>query len=132
MKIYNLFLIFILITIIYSDEETGCYTITNPKSKGDCNGKLSKLEKEQKYAYCCFVSYSKKSEHNTCQPIDQNLYDNMSKYMKYLKKSEEATEIYYEIYPDKKKSEEDWGDYSIDCNSNYLGFGIITLILLLL
>ena len=132
MKIYNLFLIFILITIIYSDDETACLTVANPKSKGDCNGKLSKIEKEQKYAYCCYASYSKKSELNHCMPVEQNLYDNMSKYMKYLKKTEEASEIYYEIYPDKKKSKEDYGDYSIDCNSNYLNFGIIILILFLI
>ena len=133
MKINYILLLLILITIIDCDDDTSCYSVSKPTSKGDCNGKLSKIEKESKYAYCCYVTYSKKADHNTCRAIDQTLYDNMSKYMKYIKKQKEASEIWREIYPnDKDDDYEDYGDVSIDCVSNYLKIGFMALTLLLI
>ena len=132
MRIYNLLILFILTTNIISDEETDCSMISKPTSKGDCNGKLSKNDKENKYAYCCYVTYSKKTEYNHCEPIEQKYYDNMSKLQKARKKEEEAEEIYREIFPEEYKKYEDLGDYSIDCKSNYLTIGIISLALFLI
>lgn len=125
----NLFLLFILIT--YSNCDTRCREISNPTSKSDCNGKLSQTDKDNKYAYCCFESYSKKSEYNSCTAIDQKKYDNMDKYAKIYKKQQEINEIMREIYPDEKEYE-DYGEYSIDCNSNYLKTAMIALVLLFL
>ena len=124
-----LFLLLSLIADVYLDD---CESIQNPKSKSDCNGKLSDDDKNiNKYAYCCYLSYSKKSEKNSCIGVDQKYYDNVAKYMKITKKRDEINKLMNEIDPDNNKYE-DWGKVKIQCNSNYLKIGILFLFLFLI
>ena len=122
-----LFLLLSLISDAYLDD---CNSIKNPKSKSDCNGKLSDNDKNNKYVYCCYMSYSKKSEENQCLAADQNYYDNVAKYMKIAKKKDEIDKLMNEIDPDNNEYE-DWGKVEIHCNSNYLKRGILMLLFLI-
>lgn len=130
MKKLCLFLLLTFITYIYL--ETNCIDIEKPKSASDCNGKLSDYDKNNnKYTYCCYMSYSKKSELNQCLGVSQSYYDNIEKYMKISIKQNEIDKLRNEIDPDKYKYE-DLGKVKIKCNSNYLKIEILFLFLFLI
>ena len=127
----NKLCLFLLLSLIADAYLEDCMSISNPKSKSDCNGKLSDNDKNSNYAYCCYVSYSKKSEENGCVGIDKKYYDNIAKHMKISKKQEEIAKLRNEIDPDNYKYE-DWGKMKMECNSNYLQRGILMLLLFLI
>ena len=125
-----LLLLLSLITYVYLDS--GCSSTENPKSADDCKGKLDDNDKTySKYEYCCYESYSKKSESNKCTGLTKKEYDNIGKYVKISKKYIEIAELNHEIDPDTYK-DNDFGKYKIECNSYYLKFGILILYLFLI
>ena len=97
MKYINIFLALALFCLTKS-----CVEILSPKSKGDCNGKLTDAEKGVGAKYCCFAE---KNGEKACVPIDQATYD---------------------LIPDQKI------DGTFDCNSSFIKYGLIGLILVLL
>ena len=127
----KLCLLLLLSLITYAYLEPLCGSITSPKSASDCNGKLNDDDKNNKYEYCCYESYSKKSDENECQGLTKKEYENIGKYVKIRKKNIEVAKLYNEIDPDTYKYE-DVGKYKIECNSNYLKFGILILYLFLI
>ena len=127
----KIFLILLLsfITYVYLGEGI-CGTNTSPKSASDCNDKLTDTDKNNGYAYCCYFSFSKKSENNYCLGLSKKEYDNIGKYMKIQKKYREIGKLQNEIDPD--DDYEDFGKLKLECNSNYIKLGILILFLFLI
>ena len=118
------------ITYVYLDGPARCSETANPKSADDCKDKLTDYDKDNGNAYCCYFSYSKKSENNRCTGLSKKEYDNIGKYMKIQKKYLEMGKIQNEIDPD--DDYEDVGKIKVDCNSNYIKLGILILLLFLI
>ena len=129
----KIFLILLLsfITYVYLDSDGRCGTNTSPKSASDCNDKLTDDDKNNYgYAYCCYFTSSKKSEYNYCGGLSKKEYDNIGKYMKIQKKSQEIGKIENEM--GLNDNYEDLGKLKVDCNSNYIKLGILILFLFLI
>ena len=121
-KALFLLLIALLITQLYCDDE---------EEEGNCYKQASKFKdcenlKPGKGNYkCCFWKSSGKDpdgnkiDNKACSPITEKEYNDIKNYVKGLKEDSEK-EGFKSV------------DISIDCDSNYISFAILSLILLLL
>ena len=127
MKVLN------LIIAIYFIYYINCQTATDYKdycgyeesstSVDDCKNR--KVSKEG--SKCCYTLYSKKEKEGWCTTLDKYELDNFGKVMK---KHELDKEI-YEDDPESQKRYEEYGDYHIDCFSEYIKISLISILLIL-
>lgn len=108
MKLYTF--IFLVLLIVYVNSEN-CIAIQNVSKKKDCNGKLSEDDKKI-YSHCCY-SESENGEKG-CVPVTKEYYDSIESLVKAAK----------ELGTESKGK--------FDCNSNYIKFGFLSLLLSLL
>ena len=105
-------------------------------SASDCNSRLSEQEKKDGEV-CCYQYYSKKSDYKRCISLDKYQFKNFKKYWKQIKLEEEIGELEAEIYKDMPASErgnekeEDYGEYHIDCYSDYIKITLLNIFLFL-
>ena len=111
MKLYQIALLLFIVSYVYTD--TDCNLISNPTKKSDCNEKLSAADKANKIEYCC---YAEVGELKACVGYTKELYDAIGEAKKSSSSSDTSSSV-------KGK---------IECNSQYLTFGVITLLLYLL
>ena len=111
MKLYQIALLLLFVSYVYTDE-TDCNLIANPTKKSDCNDKLSETDKTiYKFTHCC---YQELGDVKSCVPLIQEAFDSIGK------SSSTATNVASGVH------------YKIECNSNYLTIGIISLLFFLL
>ena len=112
MKIIQyLTLILLFSKIIFCEDY--CNGEPNEPSVENCN----KIKKGD--GYCCYVEQPKSSKHpKYCESISKYIYDNINDYVKFMKK----------FGGDNQYTEDK--DAKIDCNSFYLKFSSIILLLL--
>lgn len=114
MKIIPIFISLLLISSIYCEDEEDdskyCQGI-NKKSVKDCEN----LKLSSGYKYCCFYdAKSDEGEVKGCMPLKESEYNDIKKYIEDIEKEEKDVKI-----------------NKIDCNSNYLKIGLLSLLLLL-
>lgn len=114
MKVYQTLTFLLLINFICSKN----YCLNDPPSPSkteDCSSK------KNDGGYCCFV---KGRAGNTCGEFGPESYKHIPELVKYYKK----------CYPKQGDSDdcEEYKDYSIDCNSSYLVFSLLSFLLLFL
>ena len=112
MKLYQIDLLLLFISYVYAD--TDCVLIANPTKKSDCNEKLSEADKNKNIKYCCYVEVG--DTYKQCLPYTQEDYDAIGK-----AKKESTTTISSSDVKGK-----------IECTTQYLTFGIISLLFFLL
>ncbi len=108
MKLYTFILLVLLIIYVNS---TDCEDIQNVSKKKDCNGKLSDDDKK-KYSHCCYAE--DENGNKRCDPVTQTEFDGLEALLKAAK----------------ELGQESKGKF--DCNSNYIKFGFLSLLLSLL
>lgn len=108
MKLYTFILLVLLIIYVNS---TDCEDIQNVSKKKDCNGKLSDDDKKH-YSHCCYAE--DENGNKACTPITQAHFDSLEALSKAAK----------------ELGQESKGKF--DCNSNYIKFGFLSLLLSLL
>ena len=113
MKIYQAFILLIL-TSIYSAKDycDPSKDTSNPSKAEDCN------KANHDGGYCCFVQ---RKDSKICGEFGPNQYKYIPDMVKFNKKC-------YDSGDDCEK----YDDYSIDCNSSYLVFSSLMIILLFL
>ena len=124
-KALFLLLIALLITQLYCDDE-------EEEDEGDCHKKDASKVKDceslkvgKGYHKCCFWDISgkdasgKKGEYKSCSPVTEKEYNDIKNVIK-------------EMEDEGKKNGAKSYDVSIDCDSNYISFAILSLIILLL
>ena len=113
--------------VINDENPYGKHVDFSPKSANDCKDRLTE-ENKKDGDKCCFESYKKKDSLNRCTTLDKYQYENFGKYWKMLKLQQEI----YEDDPEAKKVIEEYGDFSLDCFSNYIKITLLSIILFLL
>lgn len=111
MKLYQIALLLFIVSYVYTD--TDCILIANPTKKSDCNEKLSETDKKNKIEYCCYVEAG---DLKACVGYTKEQYDAIGEAASNSDSSSTTSNV-------KGK---------IECNSQYLTFGVITLLLYLL
>ena len=106
MKLYTFILLAFIIAYVNSVD---CDEITGVSKKSDCHEKLSDKDKTANLAYCCYIENEEGDKH--CYGVTQVYYDSMESLVKAAKKA--GTE----------------NKGIIDCNSNYIKFGFLSLLL---
>lgn len=116
MKKYTIIFFAFILTFVFCDDEDSsevkyCYDdITASKAK-DCEN----LKLDEKYYKCCYFKGKMENENiNTCVPLTKAEYDDIKKTIKDFEK-DSGNEV------DK-----------LDCNSSYLKYSLISLLLILL
>jgi len=112
MKTYSFVILAVLFLYIQNDCEIQNETVSN---KEVCWSRtFSEEEKnEKKYEHCCYVKYKFLDEnHQECDGLDKDDYDNIKKYLKYVKMMKIDVE-------------------TLDCKSSYLKLGALALIFLI-
>ena len=114
-------------SIVTNDEYPyGKHVDITPKSANDCKDRLTE-ENKKDGDKCCYASYKKKDDMNRCTTLNKYEYENFGKYWKSLKLDQEI----YKDDPDQKKLFEEYGDYSLDCFSDYIKITLSILLFLL-
>ena len=113
MKLYQIALLLFFISYVYTD--TDFMFIANPTKKSDCNEKLSEADKKNNIKYCCYVEVGDTLK--SCVPYTQENYDLIGK----AKKESSTTS---------SSSSDVKG--KIECTTQYLTLGIISLLFFLL
>ena len=75
MKIHYIIVLGCLIALLSSTslEDEGCSGIDSPSNYKDCNGKLSKVEEDAGYKYCCYIK--EEGGNPYCEPYTKEDYD---------------------------------------------------------
>lgn len=109
------------------DKETLKNVEVSHKSADDCKNRLTD-ENKKDGDKCCYEYGSKKEDKGYCVLLNKYEYENIGKYLKIY-------DLQAEIYKDMPKSSssesEDYGTMHIDCHSNYIKIGLISLLLIL-
>lgn len=114
-------------TVITNDTfPYGTYEDFSPKSANDCKDRLTE-ENKKDGDKCCYASYKKKDDQNSCITLDKYEYENFGKYWKRIKLQKEI----YEDNPETKKVNEEYGDYSLDCYSTFIKITLLSILLFL-
>ena len=109
---FQIFFLFLLV-FSYIGSFNPCGTYSGPPSDADdCKDELlSDTQKKLDYKHCCFKEEeNNESSGKSCIAITTRQYEHIGKYIKYLEEDYE-----YKI--------------KIDCNSSYLKFYLLSLIL---
>ena len=132
----------LLLTNIYSEIITHCdwdedteYVRNNnyeikANSASDCKNRLTTDDKKIQSRCCYWYRFEKKDE-GYCQLITKEEYENIDKFIKYYN-------LYDDIYVDEKDEEEykkylkKHGILKIDCFSNFLKIGLLSIIIFIL
>ena len=127
-KALFLLLIALLITQLYCDDEEEEYLDDGECDKDSGVSKVKDCESlkvGKGYYKCCFWDISgkdssgKKGEYKSCSPVTEKEYNDIKNVIK-------------EMEDEGKKNGAKSYDVSIDCDSNYISFAILSLIILLL
>lgn len=114
-------------TIITNDQNPfGKQEDFTPKSANDCKDRLTDNNKKDGDK-CCYASYKKKDDANRCTTLDKYQYENFGKYFKAIKLEREV----YKDEPETKKIIEEYGDYSLDCYSDFIKITLLSILLFL-
>lgn len=106
MKLHQIILILFLLSVVRANECTS----VNPSKKKDCNEK-SKSSESDGWKYCC---YEETNGVKSCDSYDQIFYDSIGKW------TSEAKKAYKNA------------GYKIECESSYITFTLLSLILVFL
>ena len=106
MKFYSLVLLFILIVSMNSDCGDD-----NGKNAKDCQNQLTDADKKNGISYCC---YGKSDKDEGCASLTKAQYDDIKQTIKDIESKSKVTV---------KK---------LDCNSLFLKFGLLNILLFLL
>lgn len=113
MKKFQYLIFLYLIIYIHS-----CSVGTNPTKASDCKDENLSGKEKDNGVHCCYKTYKRTSdggEGKVCDAVSKTAYENMKDYIKF---SEMFNPSQSEV--------------SIDCNSIYLSFSLISLFLLFL
>lgn len=108
------------------DKETFKTVEVSHKSVDDCKNRLTD-ENKKDGDKCCYEYGSKKEDKGNCVLLDKYEYENIGKYIKRINLLSEI----YEDAPKETSENEDYGTYHIDCHSEYIKIGLISLLLIL-
>jgi hypothetical protein len=106
MKFYQIILILFLLSVVQANECTS----VSPSKKKDCNEK-SKSSESDGWKYCC---YEETNGAKSCDTYDQAEYDAIGKWPDATKKAYKEAKI------------------KIECESSYIAFTLLSLILVIL
>ena len=105
-RIYQITILLVSILYIYSDD---CISV-NPSGKSDCHDKSDKSGS----SFCCYYKIKVNGQTSTtCLPLTKEVKEKIKDYIKTAKNTGVEVE-------------------SLDCKSSFIGFGLLSLIFLLL
>ena len=122
MKIFAILISTLLIGYIFAEIDKECDDYEGLNSKECKNQKVDgKAFDDEEKKYCCFIEYTdNNNKKKGCWGISQKMYDDVEK-----AKNESNEKM-------KNEGEGEFFINKIDCNSFYLKFSLLSLILILL
>jgi hypothetical protein len=104
-------LIALLFAMLLSLHKCGYCGYSLPSNRDDC----TKSELQSGFTHCCYETYKVLTvSTSVCVPITDDQYKNIGDYIDNIKKGISSV-----------------GDFSFDCNSNYIALSLLSLLLLL-